>query len=185
MMTTTTNTTPPLFVDLDGTLIAGDTLWVSVRQLVARRPWWLLLLPFFVLTGRAGFKHRVAQSVDLDPRRLRYRDDVLAFLREEKKSGRTIVLATAADRRIAAAVAKHIGLFDSVMATEAGRNLKGAAKLTAILAHTHSGPFDYMGDSRADLPILRAADTAYLVHPRQPGLADAVRRSCRLGKIFE
>ncbi|UCH85290.1 MAG: haloacid dehalogenase-like hydrolase, partial [Candidatus Latescibacterota bacterium] len=162
-----------------------DTLWVSVRQLIAEGPWRLVLLPFFVMGGRAGFKRRIANLVTLDPGRLTYREDILAFLREEKARGRVIVLATAADRRIADAVANHTGLFDGVMATQDGRNLKGPAKLAAILERTKHGPFDYMGDSKADYPIFRAADTAYLVHPTHPGLAEDVRRYCRVGKIFE
>jgi phosphoserine phosphatase len=184
-MTNPSKTNPPLFVDLDGTLIGADTLWVSVRQLLAERPWYAIALPFMVLAGRAGFKRRIARCVTLDPASLPYRENVLAFLRAEKERGRTIILATAADHAVAAPVADHVGLFDSVMATDKGRNLKGPAKLAAILEFTKNGPFDYMGDSSADLPILKAADTAYLVHPT-PGLTrDAKETSCRIGKIFE
>jgi hypothetical protein len=184
-MTNPPDTKPPLFVDLDGTLIAADTLWVSVRQLLAERPWYVLALPFMVLAGRAGFKQRIARRVTLDPARLPYRENVLAFLRAEKERGRTIILATAADHAVAAPVSNYVGLFDGVMATEAGRNLKGPAKLDAILEFTNDGPFDYMGDSTADLPILQAADTAYLVHPT-PGLTrEAQESSCRIGKIFD
>ena len=182
---TRSHSQPPLFVDLDGTLVAADTLWISVRQLIAQKPFYLFVLPFFLLGGRAGFKYRVARHVTLDPSRLPYRDDVLEFLRSEKERGRTIILATAADRAIAESVCEHVGLFDDLMATGGGHNLKGPAKLTAIADYTDNGPFDYMGDSAADLPILQAADTAYLVHPTA-GLTKAIRSSsCRIGKIFD
>ena len=43
-----------------------------------------------------------------------------------------------------------------------GANLRGAAKLEAIVAHSRdalgcAGRFEYIGDSAPDLPILRAA----------------------------
>jgi phosphoserine phosphatase len=175
---------PPLFVDLDGTLIAADTLWVSVRRLIRAKPWWLFVLPFYVLGGRAAFKGRVARCVDLDPAGLPYRDDVLEFLRNEKKTGREIILATAADHRVADPISRHVALFDAVMASGDGRNLKGSAKLAAILEYTRGSPFDYMGDSMADLPILEAARTAYLVHPT-PRLADQAAKTCRVGRTFD
>ncbi|MBW2233578.1 MAG: hypothetical protein JRH17_24625, partial [Deltaproteobacteria bacterium] len=48
---------PPLFVDLDGTLLRGDSLWESLAQLLRKQPATLLLrAPFWLLRGRAGFK---------------------------------------------------------------------------------------------------------------------------------
>ncbi len=183
-MTTHAHDTPPLFVDLDGTLIAADALWISLRLLARTRPWRLAALPFYLFGGRAALKGRVARCVMLDPARLPYRSAVLEFLRAEKQKGRRIILATAADRGVAEPVSRHLALFDDVMASDTHRNLKGSTKLAAILEYTGGGPFDYMGDSTADLPILEAADTAYLVHPSRQ-LAKQAPRTCRVGRIFD
>ena len=42
---------------------------------------------------------------------------MLAYLHDQKKKGRKIVLATAADERIARGIANHLGIFDDVIAT--------------------------------------------------------------------
>ncbi|MCZ6765648.1 MAG: haloacid dehalogenase-like hydrolase [bacterium] len=175
---------PPLFVDLDGTLVATDTLWVGVGTLVRKRPWELLILPFVVLRGRAAFKEYIAGRVTIDVSRLPYRENVLEFLRDEKSGGRTLVLATAAHREVAVAVARHVGIFDDIIASDGTRNQKGSAKLVTMLERAPGGVFDYIGDSTADLPILRAARVAHLVCP-SPRLRNLVESSCALGKVFE
>ena len=84
----------PLCVDLDGTLVATDVLWESVVRLLRTRPGFLFLLPVWACRGRAFLKGQVAQRVELEPATLPYRQDVLAFLRHEKQTGRRIYLAT-------------------------------------------------------------------------------------------
>jgi 4-hydroxybenzoate polyprenyltransferase/phosphoserine phosphatase len=157
---------PPLVVDLDGSLIAGDTLWESLLQLVMLRPIAACAVPAWLRLGKAGFKRRVSDHVTLDPASLPYRDEVLAFLRSQRQSGRRLILATAADARIARAVADHLGLFDGVIATEGNRNARGEDKLAAIREHLGRGAaFDYLGDAACDLPIFGGAGHCYAVAP--------------------
>src|SRR5208337_573421 len=75
---------PVLCVDLDGTLIRGNVLWECVLALLKTRPGTLLLLPFWLLSGRASVKRQVAARVQFDPARLLYRQQVLDLLRKEK-----------------------------------------------------------------------------------------------------
>jgi phosphoserine phosphatase len=109
---------------------------------------------------------------------------VVEFLQEEHAQGRRLILATAAHRRIAEAVACHLGLFDTVIASDHVYNQKGLFKLAAILDVVRNGIFDYMGDSLADLPIFQAARVAILVHPSKRLLKRA-HASCRVGRVFE
>jgi len=156
---------PPLCVDLDGTLIAGDLVWESLIALMRTRPWLLLLLPWWLLRGRAYLKDQLASRVQLDPGSLPYRAEVLALLRREKAANRYLVLATASNIRLARAVADHLELFDEVLGSDAGRNLKGRRKLQALQEQFGQVGFDYIGDARADLPLWEAARKAYLVQP--------------------
>jgi phosphoserine phosphatase len=172
----------PLVVDLDGTLIDGDSLHLSIAALARRRPWVLPVLPLVVFSGRARFKEFVSNRVNLDPASLPYRQDVLAFVRRER-ARRPIILATAAHRRIAEAVAAHLTLFDAVLATHGRHNAKGDGKLRAIRAHLDGGEFDYIGDSLADVPVFRAARRSYLVCPGS-ALEAAVREECRVEAVF-
>src|SRR5690349_8282484 len=112
----------PIVVDLDGTLTPTDTLIESLIKALKRSPLNLLRAPFWLLKGRAGFKDSVAARASISAEQLPYREPLVAYLREEKKKGRKIVLATAAHKSIAQAVSAHLGLFDEVLATDSGRN---------------------------------------------------------------
>jgi phosphoserine phosphatase len=173
----------PLIVDLDGTLIDGDTLHLSLRVLARRRPWALAALPVLALVGRARFKRFVSDRVVLDAASLPYRPDVVDFVRAEHRTARRIVLATAADQAIADAVAAHLGVFESVIASTGTHNAKGLGKLESIRACLGNAEFDYVGDSMADVPVFRAARRAYLVCPRR-ALTEAVRTGCRVEAVF-
>lgn len=153
----------PLCVDLDGTLVSTDTLWECVLWLFRRRPWLLLVAPFWLLGGRATFKQRVAERAVLDPAALPYREDLLQALRRLKQTGRKLVLATAADREIAQRVAQHLDLFDEVWSSDGHKNLRAAAK-SERLANTYAASgFDYVGDSHADLRVFERATRGFLV----------------------
>lgn len=151
----------PIVVDLDGTLTPVDTLAESLVARVRNAPGTLFLAPLWVVRGRAGFKQAIADGSRFSVVRLPYRDALLDYLREARAEGRRIVLATAAHRSIALAVASHLDCFDDVIATD-GHNLKGRAKLEAIVARV-GVEFSYAGDSAADLPIWEAASGAILV----------------------
>lgn len=172
----------PLVVDLDGTLTPTDTLIESVVQLVKQSPLNLLRLPLWVLKGRAGFKDSIASRTGISPEHLPYCEPLLGYLREEKAKGRQIVLATAAHKSIADKISMHLGLFDKVLATETGRNLKGKVKLQAI-QDSVGDVFVYAGDSHVDLPIWKAAKAAVLVGVA-PNTAAEVRRYVAIEREF-
>ena len=172
-----------LIVDLDGTLIDGDTLHLSLFALARERPWIVPALPFVVFGGRARFKQYVSDRVSLAPESLPYRSNVLEFVRTERATRHQIVLATAAHERIANAVASHLGCFDSVIASNGRHNAKGDGKLASIRRRLGDAEFDYVGDSMADVPVFRAARRSYLVCPA-PGLSAAVREGCHVEAVF-
>ncbi len=155
--------TRPLCVDLDGTLVTTDTLHESLVLLARQRPWLVLRVPFWVLGGRARFKRAVGDHVSLDPSALPYRQELLEALRASREQGRKLVLATAADRRIAEGVARHLGIFDAVHASDGAVNLKASTKGGLLCSEYGKGGFDYVGDSTADEPVLEVAARGYLV----------------------
>ncbi len=163
--TSDTAAEPPLCVDLDGTLVATDTLHESLLRMLRHDPATLVGIVRGAGDGRAAFKRRVAAAAPLDASALPYREDVLAFLREQKAQGRSLMLVTASDEAVGRAVADHLGCFDAVLASDGRRNLKGAAKLAALRETLGEGSFDYMGDSSADMPLWMAARKAYAVSP--------------------
>lgn len=175
-----------LFVDLAGALVATDVLWEALLLACKRYP--LVLVTFFrwAFRGRAAGKRALAQRVTPDPKTLPYHEEVLKFLREEKARGRTLVLATASDGLWAQPIARHVGLFDDVLASAGQQNLKGAEKLKAIQAYCQAhgfGVFAYIGNAMADLPIWEQAAQVYVVAPTER-LLRALRKIRQPSRIF-
>ena len=149
----------PLYVDLDGTLYPGDTLWDSVALMLQIAPSMALRLPVVLLRGPLPAKAWLADRVIPDATLLPYRAELVEVCRAERVRGRRVVLATAAHRRIADAIAGHLGCFDAVIATDVV-NRKGSAKLAAIRDDSGDRRFLYAGDDRADRNIWIASSGA-------------------------
>ncbi|MEM8739287.1 MAG: UbiA family prenyltransferase [Planctomycetota bacterium] len=173
---------PPLYVDLDGTLIKSDLLIETAIGLVKQDPASLWSVPGWLLQGRPTLKRRLAERAMPDPADLPYRTEVLAYLGEERERGRRIILATAADRHAAERIAEHVGLFDEVLATDGPVNLKGGEKLKAIQADAGGQPFAYLGDCLADEPIWAEAQERFMAGGSDALLrrVEADGRGCRV-----
>lgn len=172
----------PLVVDLDGSLVRTDTTLECAMSLV-KRPHAMLRALGAWRHGRARLKQALAAAAALDPASLPYDHRLLAYLREAQAAGRRLVLATGADRRIAAAVAQHLDLFDVVLASDGRTNLTGHAKLAAIRELLGGNGFTYVGNSRADLPIWQAAEGCICVNAR-PTVARAAARLATIEHAF-
>jgi hypothetical protein len=153
---------PPLVVDLDGTLVLGETSWASVGESLKHNPLRAALAAFDYLGGRAAGKRAFANIARPKPERLSYRGPLIMFLEKERKRGRALHLVSGADQAIVEEIGAHIGLFDTVRGSDGTVNLRGYNKL-AWLDARFPGGFDYVGDSAADLPIWRAIGRAMLV----------------------
>jgi 4-hydroxybenzoate polyprenyltransferase/phosphoserine phosphatase len=154
-----------LCVDLDGTLVKSDTLVDALFALAHTAPMQLLRLPAWLARGKAAFKHQVVIHAQLDVAHLPYNTALVEHLREEAATGRTLVLATGADERLAMRVAAHLGIFQEVLASDGVINLTGARKLHRIQQRFAESGFDYIGNSMADMPLLAQAETAMLANP--------------------
>lgn len=166
-----------LCVDLDGTLVATDLLWESVVLLVKRHPRLLVLLPLWLMRGKAHLKQQLATYVRPNASTLPYRVDVLQYVDEARRSGRPVILATASDERLAEDVAAHLGCFSGVLASDGVTNLSGTRKRDALVARFGVSGFDYIGNSRADLSGWSAANAALLVDPSRSLLREAQCRA--------
>src|SRR4029077_19483789 len=117
-----------LCVDLDGTILNGDLLWESLLVLLGAHPWYIFLLPLWLVRGKAALKHEIARRAELNVSTLPFREDVIGYLREEKLRGRKLILATGSDEILATAVADYLGLFDFVLGSDGKTNLTGENK---------------------------------------------------------
>ena len=171
----------PLCVDLDGTLVRTDMLLETLLLLLKKNPLYLFMLGVWLRRGKAHLKQEITRRVEIDPASLPYNEPLIAYLREERAKGRTLVLATAADRRIAERIAEHVGLFDEVVASEGGVNRAGGGKLEIL--RERYGSFAYAGNAEVDLKVWRGAAEAVVVSPSR-SLADRARSVTNVSHVF-
>lgn len=168
------NSLPVLVVDLDKTLITSDMLYETLWDCATRNVFNLLRAIGSLTAGRAQFKAHLSQYALIDPAQLSYNADVIGFIRERREAGGKVVLVTATDQTVAKLIADYLGLFDEVFGSDGMRNLKGSAKAGFLVERYGGGQYDYIGDSRADIPVWALARKAITV-----GLTEAERRRVR------
>lgn len=151
-----------LFVDLDDTLVLTDTLWESCLLYIKRYPLQSWRLIVWLFNGKAYFKEQIARRVIPDAEELPYNAEVIKYIRKEKENGKDIYLLTAANQRIADSVSKFIKIFTVSIGSSSDLNLKGKEKLHVIRELAGTEQFDYIGDSKADIPIFIEANTAII-----------------------
>lgn len=154
----------PLCVDLDGTLIHSDLLLESFLLLIKRNPLYLLLLPLWLLKGKANLKSQIARRVQIDGADLPYTKPFVEWLQAQKSQGRSLWLCTASDARLAQSVATHLGIFDGVLASDGQLNLAGVNKAAELVKRFGEKGFDYCGNHHVDLSVWRHARAAIVVN---------------------
>lgn len=176
--------TAPLFVDLDGTLVRTDLFVETTFALIKKNVLAVFLLPWWLLRGKANLKAQIARRVEINAASLPYNADFLSYLRQRHKTGDRLILATASDINYANAVARHLGIFDTVLASDGKRNISGNTKLEEIVAECGDSRFDYAANGKIDLKIWQRANAAVLVNPDR-GVAAAVEQVCPIERVFE
>jgi 4-hydroxybenzoate polyprenyltransferase/phosphoserine phosphatase len=179
----TLNNTIPCVVDLDGTLISTDSLHESLLKLIFRHPFIVLKFPFWLLSGKASFKAKVSSLIEINAATLPYNSELIKWLAVQKSDGRSIVLCTAADIKIADAISNHLKIFDVIMASDGDTNLAGVNKGEALKNRFGEKGFDYAGDSNADLEVWKYARRAILVGSR-PALFRKVTDICEIDVVM-
>lgn len=165
----------PLCVDLDGTLLAADTLWEGAAIVLLRNPLMFFPMILWILKGKARLKHEIAARSGRQAADWPYREAVLARLKHESETGRQVILVTGAAESVARGVADHAGMFSSIMHSSPDLNLTSHRKRDLLVANFGESGFDYMGNSRDDIPVFDAARRAIVVAP--DAAAEKWRRS--------
>jgi 4-hydroxybenzoate polyprenyltransferase/phosphoserine phosphatase len=176
--------TPVLVVDLDGTLLKTDVLLESLLLLLRQKPHYVFLLPVWLLRGKASFKRLITRRVMLNVRNLPYREDLLEYLKTQRASERTLVLATAADAQYARKVADHLKLFDLVFASDGSVNLSGKAKRDRLVDAFGEKGFDYAGNDPSDLAVWSSARKAIVVNPG-PLVRSSIAKVTEVERVFD
>ncbi len=158
-----TNPHPCLCVDLDGTLIRSNSLFEVSWALLRLDHSLIWKLPYWLLGGQAALWRNLASRVDIDPSLWPRRLEVEAFVRQEQKT-REVFLVTGAHISIATRFADFFQGFSGAYGTDT-HHLTGEQKAAFLQNRFGAGNFDYLGDSRDDLPVWKMARKGYLALP--------------------
>lgn len=156
-----------LCVDLDGTLIRTDTLYEYALIAIKSRPDVLVRLPLWLAGGRYHVKRRITEfaSRRTEPPVFPIEPAVTELVAAYRTRGKPVELVTAADQRLVERHPELGSMFDAVIGSADGTNLKGEAK-AEMLRRRHPGGFAYVGNSADDLPVWRLATKRYGVNLR-------------------
>jgi len=174
---------PAIAVDLDGTLIKTDLLLESFLLLIKRNPLYLFAVVMWLLKGKATLKAKIASRVNLNAAALPYNTALIEWLKVQKEGGRALWLVTASHDLLAKAVAKHLGIFDGVMASDETVNLSGTRKADALVKHFGEKGFDYCGNDDIDLSVWRHGRSAIVVNASK-SLEAKARAAVQVGKVI-
>jgi hypothetical protein len=174
----------PLCVDLDGTLLATDTLHEGALLLLKKQPLALLNIPIWLSGGRANLKREITRRVDFDVATLPVNENFLEYLQKEHCGGRQIILVTAADQSMAEAIAQHFQIFSGVLSSDGANNLSGNRKAAMLEERFGRNKFDYAGNASVDLPVWAAARRAVVVNADSRTLREA-RKLATVETVFE
>ena len=174
---------PPLCVDMDGTLLKTDTLVEAVVRFLIANPLSIFQLISWLLKGRAHFKAEIAKRWVPTDDSLPANQDFLAYLKEQHDSGRSLVLATAANSRMAEAIHKFYPFFSAILASDADENCKGTKKAAALTKRFPHG-FDYAGNSSADVLCWQAARQAIVVNASSH-IIDRAKQVSEVTQVFD
>ncbi len=148
----------PLAVDLDNSLLAIDVLAEYAIRLAFLRP--ILFLRLMLKRRDVVYiKSQLAQNFSIRPEILPYNQKVIELMRERQAKGGKVILATASVPEVADPIAVELGIEDVISSRDF--NMKAGSKRDALVDLYGKGGFDYVGDSRSDLPVWRAAQGRY------------------------
>jgi len=164
-MPSTLTTSIPLCIDLDGTLIKADAFVKGALLYLGKNPLRIIKLLIWLKDGKAHLKQQLFQRISIDPKTLPYHLTLLAWIKEEKKKGRQILLVTGSNHKVARSIAEYLNIFDDVLASDDKINLTGHAKKEALNLRFGVKHYDYAGNSRADLAVWQDARKAIVVNP--------------------
>jgi phosphoserine phosphatase len=154
----------PLIVDLDHTLIDTDLLMESSKGVLGKSPWLIFHYLYWLSKGKGYLKDQLVRRFEINIAELPFNETVIAYIQKKRKLGDTVILATASHKNYAYAVAKHLKIFDDVMASNKDFNLSSHNKAEKLIQRFGEGQFDYMGDHMRDLPVWEASNLAIIVN---------------------
>lgn len=143
-----------LFVDLDGTLIREDLSNLAFINLLKSNPIKLIFyLLIFIFKGKSYLKEKISKNFSVPINKLTFNKSALDYIREVKNRHRVVYLISGSHQYLVDQIDQHLKIFFESFGTKNNFNMVGTNKIKFINEKLNIIEFDYLGNSKKDLPI--------------------------------
>ena len=143
-----------LFVDLDGTLIKEDLSNLAFINLLKQSPLKLTFYLFvFLIRGKPYLKEKISKNYNIPFSKLTFNKSALNYIREVKNRHRVVYLISGSHQILVDQIDQHLKIFFECFGTRNDFNMVGNNKVKFINNKLNILEFDYLGNSKKDLPI--------------------------------
>jgi hypothetical protein len=162
-MTITLNQIETLCVDLDGTLIVGDSTKTLIKIQISKSPKFMLSLLRSSFTGRHTFKEKLAQASSLKDVDWKLNERLIDFLERAHNNGSKIYLVTGSSETVAAFFYERYHFFDGCFSSTKVLSLKGRKKAQHLSIQFPDKTPIYFGDALKDVWVWRRFHSGVMV----------------------
>jgi hypothetical protein len=153
-----------LAVDLDHTLIKTDMILVGIKYLILHKIYLLPVLAFILFTrGKPSAKKYLYDNTEVSIKELPFNDSVIDFINENCKKYTHIILISGSYYKYVNSIADYLKIFDSSIGTSITINMISSNKTNYLKNNFDNFVFDYIGDSKKDIPIWEESRKAFVV----------------------
>jgi len=148
------NSLKPLFVDLDGTLIQEDLSHKAFFYFFKTNPILCLYHLFiFLFLGRPYLKEKISKNYIVELSNLSKNKQCIEYIEKAKNNNRTVFLISGSHQFLVNQISNQLKLFNDVFGTHKNFNMIGHNKIAYITQKLKIFDFEYIGNSKQDLPI--------------------------------
>ena len=143
-----------LFVDLDGTLIREDLSNLAFLHSLKNYPFrTLFYILVFLFKGKPYLKNKVSKNYNIPFESLTFNKAAFDFIRDVKNRHRVVYLISGSHQILVDQMDKYLNIFFESFGTRDNFNMVGSNKVQFIKKNLKIHDFDYLGNSKKDLPI--------------------------------
>ena len=118
----------------------------------------------FFFKGKTYAKKYLFDVTSYSVENIIFNQSVIDFITNNKEKYTYTILISGSYYKYVDAISKHLGLFDFSVGTTLETNMISSNKTRYLEDKFGDLIFDYIGDSKKDIPIWESAKTAYVVN---------------------
>ena len=143
-----------LFVDLDGTLIKEDLSDLAFVNNFKTNPLKLIFhLIIFLFKGKSYLKEKISKDYIVPIEKLNFNSAALNYIKDVRNRHRVVYLISGSHQLLVDQIDRHFRILFESFGTTIDFNMVGKNKVKFIKNELKILEFDYLGNSKQDLPI--------------------------------